>query len=923
MGASNRAKKSWRRLGSQVLVVLCSLCWPLSPFAWAQRGDAGTITGNIFDQTGTPLAGVKISAVSDTQIGGPRVTYTNSEGAFRFPALQPGVFRVRAEAPRLTTAVRSDVRVGINAPTEIDFVMDVATSRVEEIKVIERPPMVSTTSASVKETYDIDMVDSVAHDSRNNVFQQVSNYTAGSIRGGRIRGGGSSQTMYTMDGFNMLRQFPTLKSAAAYEVQTAGYGADNVMAPGGVVNLASRSGSNKFELELVASTEHSRMKLFTDALDPVTSDYFHIINPMVSGPIVKDRLWYSLNGELHLTKAARGRDAEGIQPDPLPLTSYFYKGTFKLTYQLTSRSKLQSVTNFDHYFPDNNTGGFGITRESQTRAKSYKYFTGLIWDALLSDTILFRSQLGMVRTIGDYYPTSCLDDPDRCDHIAPVIQRLPRTQTLYNATTHDRNELLSFQFINRLGIFWSRPGFGEHDIQLTDNLITQNTVDKSSVPGDRLFEYNGGPDALTTYFANDPRQEPARYGWFISSARSLRNVVSLTDAWKPTRHLTLTGGAAYTVVDAGNSRGGKVIRASALTPSMAVAWDATHDGRTVVRGSFNQYLDADVHGLASHTQGTRVSQRCRWDEASQSFSRECVYSGGPSSATVGLPCGASGVTPDGQSCRESLQIPRTWESTAGVEREVLRGVALAGDMVYRRFTRQYERLETNRLWNASGVEVDRLGGYRNGRPETVSDLSTPEGAERRYLGVTGGVTVREGRLKLRSSYTWSRLEGTVFEGLNNRWGDIGPRDLFLDGPLPDDHRHEVKLTLAYQVAPWLGTSVRYAYYSGLPYSRLYRNDTTGQFETYRARVGVDPGTNLNDPGDDRALRTPDVQSVNVQLSFNFQPLLGIRLESFVDVLNVLALRTTTSVGEINGQDFGVTRDREQPFRFRLGLRYQY
>ena len=907
--------------GPLVLALGLVLLSPLT--ALAQRGDSGSIVGNVFDQTGVPLAGVKVTASSDTQIGGRRVAYTNSEGAFRFPALDPGIFQVRAEAPKLATALRGNVPVGINAPTEVDFVMEVATAKVEEVKVIERPPLVSTTSASVKEVYDIDFVDSVPHDSRNNVFQQVSNYTAGSIRGGRIRGGGSGQTMYTMDGFNMLRQFPTLKSAAAYEVQTAGYGADNVMAAGGVVNLASRSGSNKFELELVGSAEHSRMKLFTDGLDPATSDYFHIINPLVSGPIIKDRLWYSLNAELHLQKISRGRDVEGIQPDPLPLTSYFYKGTFKLSYQLTGRSRLQSVTNFDHYFPNNNTAGFGITRESQTRAKSYKYFTGLIWDTLLSDALLFRSQLGMVRTTGDYHPTRCVDDPGTCDYVAPVIQKYPRQQTLYNATTHDRNDLLSFQFINRLGLFWSRPRFGEHDVQLTNNLITQSSVDRSSVPGDRIYELNGGPEALTTYYSNDPRLEPPRYGWFISSARSLRNVVSLTDAWRPTRHVTVTGGAAYTVVDAGNSRGGKVIHAQALTPSIAVAWDATHDGRTVLRGSFNQYLDADVHGLASHTQGTRVSQRCRWDDAAQAYSRECVYSGGPSTATVGMPCGPSGFTPQGQPCRDSLRIPRTWEYTAGAEREVIPGVAVAGDAVYRRFTRQYEKLETNRIWDRSGSQLDPLGGFRSGRPETVSDLSTPEGAHRRYLGITGAVTVREGRLKLRSSYTWSRLDGTVLEGFNNRYGDIGPRNLFLDGPLPDDHRHEIKLTVSYRVTPWMSASMRYGYYSGLPYSRLFRNDTTGQFESYRARVGVDPGNNLNDPADDRQLRLPDVQSVNAQLSLDLQPLLKVRLETFIDVLNVLALRTTTSVGEISGQDFGVTRDREPPFRFRLGMRYRY
>jgi hypothetical protein len=128
---------------------------------------------------------------------------------------------------------------------------------------------------------------------------------------------------------------------------------------------------------------------------------------------------------------------------------------------------------------------------------------------------------------------------------------------------------------------------------------------------------------------------------------------------------------------------------------------------------------------------------------------------------------------------------------------------------------------------------------------------------------------------------------------------------------------------SYQLASWLSASIRYAYYSGLPYNRLFRNEQTGQFEDYRARIGVNPGTNVNDPGDDRPLRLPDLHSLNVQLAVNLQPVTGTRLEVFVDLLNLLALRTTTAVAENDGQDFGVARDRDGPLRFRLGLRYRH
>jgi hypothetical protein len=35
----------------------------------------------------------------------------------------------------------------------------------------------------------------------------MTNYSAGAING-RIRGGAASQTIYTMDGFNLFREYP-------------------------------------------------------------------------------------------------------------------------------------------------------------------------------------------------------------------------------------------------------------------------------------------------------------------------------------------------------------------------------------------------------------------------------------------------------------------------------------------------------------------------------------------------------------------------------------------------------------------------------------------------------------------------------------------------------------------------------------------
>jgi hypothetical protein len=102
--------------------------------AQAQKGDSGSIVGYVMDQTGTPIRGVKVSASAPTQIGGKKTAYTNDEGYFRFPMLEPGKFQVRAEAPKLKTYVQENIAVGISAPSELNIIMEVASAdKIEEV----------------------------------------------------------------------------------------------------------------------------------------------------------------------------------------------------------------------------------------------------------------------------------------------------------------------------------------------------------------------------------------------------------------------------------------------------------------------------------------------------------------------------------------------------------------------------------------------------------------------------------------------------------------------------------------------------------------------------------------------------------------------------------------------------------------------
>src|SRR4051812_18395405 len=97
------------RMSNRARVLVAVLCTLLGPSVAFGQSASGSLVGYVFDQGGTPIKGVKVTTTSPTQIGGAKTTYSNDEGYFRFAALFPGTFEVRASAPKLKTIIQKDV----------------------------------------------------------------------------------------------------------------------------------------------------------------------------------------------------------------------------------------------------------------------------------------------------------------------------------------------------------------------------------------------------------------------------------------------------------------------------------------------------------------------------------------------------------------------------------------------------------------------------------------------------------------------------------------------------------------------------------------------------------------------------------------------------------------------------------------------
>jgi hypothetical protein len=746
----------------------------------------------------------------------------------------------------------------------------------------------------------------------------------------RVRGGGIYQTALLVEGFDMVGQRSTLKGMAAIEMSTAGYGAEYATVPGGVVNMVTKSGSNRVDVDVTGYAEDNQLAFFLQPGDSRDRGYFYVINPNVSGPMVKDRLWFFANLEARRERAADPSDPQGLLPRNPDRIYGSVRGSGKLSWQLTPRNKLISFSNFNLRSNVNLSRGYvpATEGEAQQRMDDRDWMTGLIWESLLTDDLFWKSQIAIQGFSDHVGPAQCETNPD-CDRLPAITEQVPRDVVSNNFGSDTWTLTRKLQFINTLELFPRAQLYGRHDIKLKTDFAAQADSVMQSVPGDRQLTLRAGaPFSQAEFFVDDPRVEEGRHGRFSSGSNNWKLVTSLSDAWQIRRFVTLTPGAALVKARVNGGDGVTTIDALAATGHLSAAWDATHDGRTTLRASVNTYLDVNGADATRFSTGSLVKRTCLWDPATATYSRECSVAGGVAGRTVGSPCGPTGYNPDGTRCVHALAVPRTWEWVLGAEREIAPGTNLGADLVYRRFTHPYQPIETNRIWNRAGSDLDPTGGYRNGRAELITDMETPDAARRDYLGLTVSAGKREGKLKLNLAYTISALRGNVLDsGYNQPYGQIAPRDAYLYGYLPDDSRHAVRATGTYAVNRWLTCGAIYNYLSGRPYQRRFRNAVTNQYDDYRASVGVDPGVNINDPGDDRPLRLPDQQVFNLQARINWRPLLhlGFDAETYVDVLNLLALRTPTAVKEDdNGSgDWGSPSQTLAPFRLRIGVRVHY
>lgn len=242
---------------TQLFRVTRVLLWGLIAcgLAFAQT-ETGQISGTVTDPTGAVVPTAKVTAtfVATNSI---RTTQTSSSGAYVLTNLLPGDYQVKVEASGFSSSI-ANVTLVVGSTTTRDFKLEVGNAQTV-VQVEESAVAVQTESQTLSTTITNRQLLELPTQTRNPyALVAVAGNVADTDPAGRgvgyaINGQRSSGTNVLLDGAANNDEFGAgvgqrvpLDSLQEFSILTSNYTPEFGRASAGVVNVATKSGSNEF-----------------------------------------------------------------------------------------------------------------------------------------------------------------------------------------------------------------------------------------------------------------------------------------------------------------------------------------------------------------------------------------------------------------------------------------------------------------------------------------------------------------------------------------------------------------------------------------------------------------------------------------------------------------------------------------------------
>jgi hypothetical protein len=229
-----------------------------------------SLSGTVTDATGAAIPNAKVVATNQAT-GVESVTQTDTAGAYLYPSLSIGIYRIQVTASSFQTAVISNLKLDVATALTQNVQLKVGEAT-EKVIIIAEAALVDTTTTGVGQVINDKTVQEIPLNGRH--FTDLSLLTTGTVTppangflSAPLRGQGSfgintagqreDTTNWLVNGINLndnvqnqITFQPPIDTLAEYKIDNSSFPAQYGRNAGAIVNLATRSGTNDYHGEL-------------------------------------------------------------------------------------------------------------------------------------------------------------------------------------------------------------------------------------------------------------------------------------------------------------------------------------------------------------------------------------------------------------------------------------------------------------------------------------------------------------------------------------------------------------------------------------------------------------------------------------------------------------------------------------------------
>ncbi|HTB97378.1 MAG TPA: TonB-dependent receptor [Terracidiphilus sp.] len=600
---------------------------------YGQAGATGTILGTVTDSSGAIIPQVSVT-VTNTATNVAFRTVTSSSGDYFAPALNPGSYRVSAEAKGFQKSITTPFVLAVDQKVRIDLQLKPGAVS-ETLEVTAQAVELDTDTAALSQLVSQQQVEELPLDGRN--FVQLLFLGAGAVTiGGEqgtmrqgegnaisINGGRPEGNNFTLDGLvntDQAMETPAviLSQDAIQEVKVesgiypAEYGFSASQ-----VNVVSKAGTNRLH---GTAFESNRNNAFDALPFPVSSNY--ITATPTSNPVLKlNQFGFVADGPVYIPKLYNGQNRtfwmanyegwrmnNGTQlketvPNPATLTGDFSAETYPSLPTTT-------VNNVPVALPGGPLPNYGTAQCTALLSLGYNCMpvdptTGASFPQNMIPSGDFTSRIGLVAVANNYWNAPTVQNQP--EGVTNFIQNIPGPLTMNQQTYRgDQN-------LGKLGSVFGRFTYS--------NYVNQANYNSGSpVLGlEQYFEKEKSWEISHTINIGPSNVNNFRFGYLSANAPegSAKPPASLVSALDEANTFTTFGPLQQTYPNVGlttyNSGGGPV---NSYSGSFIPEWEFA-DSYTSVHGkhtlgfgvdyrrwTITRNLDDDFYGDWSFSSNT-------------------------------------------------------------------------------------------------------------------------------------------------------------------------------------------------------------------------------------------------------------------------------------------------------------------------------